>query len=274
MIWWALEVRGAGADRERVAWWLVRETGQAVEERPDGVVVGFFTDRAAAEALASGVSAECRSALAQVVAVPDVDWSSEWKRGLGPRRVGRLTITPSWISAPADPFTIVIDPETAFGTGEHGSTRAALALLDRLMPAGARVLDLGSGSGILAMAAVRLGARSALGIEIDEDTLVIAEQNAARNGLADRVRFVIGDAAVLAPLAGPADVVLSNILRVVNLTLLEPIRAALAPGGLAIFAGMETPEAATFRTALDRHGYTVIDDVVDADWWAVAGRPA
>ena len=230
MTWWAIEVHGAGADRERVASWLVRETGQAAEERPDGVVVGFATDQPAAQALADAVPSECESASAEVVRVPDIDWSSEWKRGLGARRIGRLTVTPSWIAHDLDPFTIVIDPETAFGTGEHGSTRAALALLDRWMPAGAQVLDLGSGSGILAVAAVRLGAKAALGIEIDEETLPIAEENAVRNGVADQVRFVTGDAALLAPLAGPADVIVSNILRVVNLTLLDPIRAALVPG--------------------------------------------
>jgi ribosomal protein L11 methyltransferase len=169
-----------------------------------------------------------------------VDWSTRWRDGLGARRFGRLTVVPSWVPhESADGPVVVLDPESAFGSGEHGSTRAALALLERHLRSGDRVLDLGSGSGILAIAAVKLGASRAVGIENDAEAIPVARRNAERNTTSGAVAFLEGDAGDLAPLLGPADLLLSNILRTVNTTLLPAIVAALRPGGLAIFSGME-----------------------------------
>jgi ribosomal protein L11 methyltransferase len=169
---------------------------------------------------------------------------------------------------------VVLDPESAFGSGEHGSTRAALTLLERHLRSGDRVLDLGSGSGILAIAAAKLGAASAVGIENDAEASPVAWRNAERNGVVKAVDFVEGDAGDLAPLLGPADLLLSNILRTVNTMLLPAVVAALRPGGLALFSGMEETEAAAFRPVLAAGGLTVRDEAVDAGWWAVAAtRP-
>ena len=196
-----------------------------------------------------------------------------WREGLGPRTIGRLTVTPSWaVPGDAGPATVVIDPATAFGTGEHGSTRIALIFLERYLRPGSRVLDLGSGSGILAIAAVKLGASRATGIEVDPEVEAIAAANVARNGVQARVTCLTGDAAALAPLLAPADVILSNILRNVNETLLPAIRSALAPEGLAIFAGMERPERPLFLSALARAGFLVADEATDGEWWGVAAR--
>src|SRR5918998_6444283 len=175
----------------------------------------------------------------------DVRTAPERRDGLSPRRFGRLTVVPSWLpeAASSDDHTVVLDPETAFGSGEHGSTRAALTLLEQLLQSGHRVLDLGSGSGILAIAAVKLGAARAIGIEIDPEANEVATRNAERNGVSGRVKFLEGDAGVLAPLAGPAEVILSNILRAANTALLPTIPGTLAAGGVAIFSGMERDEA-------------------------------
>ncbi len=114
---------------------------------------------------------------------PDQDWEREWRRGLEPRRVAGLRIRPSWCEPRREP-ELVIDPEQAFGTGEHATTRLALALaLESLRP-GDRVLDFGTGSGILALAALRLGARRAFGLDVDPVACRCARANAARNGLA------------------------------------------------------------------------------------------
>jgi ribosomal protein L11 methyltransferase len=201
-----------------------------------------------------------------------VDWSTRWRDGLGARRFGRLTVVPSWIAGPASSRepVVVLDPETAFGSGEHGSTRAALALLERHVRPADRVLDLGSGSGILAIAAVKLGAASAVGIENDPEANPIAWRNAKRNGVVGPVQFLEGDAGDLASLLGPADLLLSNILRTVNTALLPAIVSALRPGGLGVFSGMEETEAVLFRPALAAHGLEVRDEVVDSGWWAVA----
>jgi len=273
MSWCAVDVRSPGDSRDAVASWLVGRTGQAVEERDDGTLVGFSETEAAAQQLLGELHARFGASVdGRARALPEVDWSARWRDGLAPRSIGRLTVTPSWLATAAAPETrIVIDPESAFGTGEHGSTRSALALLERHLQPGDRVVDLGSGSGILAIAAAKLGALQATGVELDEEADPVATANARRNGVADRVRFITGDAAALAPLLGPADIVLSNILRSVNLILLPAIRLSLRPGGLAIFAGMELPEREQFLPALAQ-GFAPVDEAVDDGWWAIAAR--
>lgn len=277
MTWWAIDVRPAADRREQVGAWLVARTGQAVEERDDGTLVTFAPDEAAAAALVAELGrAEPTAPAASRRPLEPVDWTLRWRDGLGPRSFGRLTVVPSWEAGvdASDPSTVVLDPETAFGSGEHGSTRAALTLLERHLRAGDRVLDLGSGSGILAIAAAKLGASRAIGIENDVDATPVARRNAERNGVTHLVEFVDGDAADVAPLLGPADLLLSNILRIVNSQLLPSIVAALRPGGLAIFSGMEEAEASEFHPSLAAVKLEARDEVTDTGWWAVAAsRP-
>jgi ribosomal protein L11 methyltransferase len=275
MSWWAIDVRTAPECRDGLTAWLVARTGQAVEEQDDGTLVTFAPDEASAEALVSELEgAADGSAHTARRRLDPVDWSVGWRHGLSPRRFGLLTVVPSWLpeAASSDDHTVVLDPETAFGSGEHGSTRAALTLLERLVRPEQRVLDLGSGSGILAIAAVKLGAARAIGIEIDTEANEVASRNAERNGVLGRVQFLDGDADVLAALAGPAEVILSNILRTANTALLPAISAALAPGGIAIFSGMESDEAPEFLRALETAGFEPIQETVDAGWWAVAAK--
>jgi ribosomal protein L11 methyltransferase len=202
------------------------------------------------------------------------DWATRWRDGLGTRRIGRLVIAPSWIQPEVAPTErrVVIDPEGAFGSGEHGSTRAALRLLERHLRPGEELLDLGTGSGILAIAAALAGAGRSVGIDHDPDAIGVAEGNARRNGVDDRVVFVCGDARDLSPLLGPADVIASNILQTINSALLPTIRRALLPAGRAIFSGMEQEEAEEFRVLLNREAFDPIDEDCDAGWWAVAAR--
>jgi ribosomal protein L11 methyltransferase len=277
MTWWAIAVRPEPALRERVGAWLVARTGQAVEERGDGTLITFAETEGAADELMAALAVAGEGAVEAARRPLDaVDWTTRWRDGLGPRRFGRLTVVPSWVELPAstDGPTVVLDPESAFGSGEHGSTRAALTLLERHLRPGDRVLDLGSGSGILAIAAAKLGAAGAVGIESDAETGPVARRNAERNGVGNAVHFIEGDAGDLAPLLGPADLLLSNILRTVNTMLLPAIVAALRPGGLAVFSGMEETESAAFRPLLAAAGLTIRDEVVDEAWWAVAAaRP-
>jgi ribosomal protein L11 methyltransferase len=273
MNWWAIDVRTPAGRRDSVGAWLVARTGQAVEERDDGTLVAFAPDEAAAAELVEELAREVAGPVEMAPRpVEFTDWSTRWREGLGPRTLGKITVIPSWLpeASEPDPLTIVLDPETAFGSGEHGSTRAALTLLSRLLRAGDDVIDLGSGSGILAIAAIKLGAARAVGIEIDPEANEVAARNAARNGVSDRVEFLEGDAAILAPLVGPADVLLSNILRAVNTALLPVIGSALRPGGIAIFSGMEHAEAEEFRSALTGAGFSPIQEALDAGWWGIA----
>ena len=287
---WAIDVTVPGAERESVAALLVQATGQAIEERDDGVLVGWAGDEAGAEKVRSAMCEVRGVSGAAIRALPAIDWTTEWKKGLAPRTIGRVIVTPSWIPQTPGPDQVVVtvDPETAFGSGEHGSTRGALLLLDRALQnpaslAGARdmlrtphfaprVLDLGSGSGILAIAAAKLGAQRAVAIEFDAEANPVAERNVERNGVGDRVVILEGDAGELAPLGAPADIVVSNILRNVNVTLLPAIKRAMAPGAVAIFAGMEEPEEMLFRPSLQSQGFTVVDEVRDAGWWSCTAR--
>ena len=272
MTWWAIDVQASPGRREALAAWLVAHTGQAVEERDDGTLVSVVADAGAADALLGSLTEQGSDVRASRRELDSIDWSTRWRDGLAPRSFGHLTVVPSWVAYRAKPgeSVIVLDPETAFGSGEHGSTRAALQLSVELVCTGDSVLDLGSGSGILSIAAARLGASRAVGIELDGEAILIAERNADRNQVTDRVSFVVGDARLLVPLVGPADLVIANILRTVNVELLPAIRDALEPGGKAIFSGMEEGEAALFRPALADAGFREIRTAVDAGWWVVA----
>ena len=273
MTWWAIHVVPDAERRDAVGQWLVNATGAAVAERGDGSLAGAAPSSEHASRIVAMLQQEF-GLPASLAELPDADWSVRWRDGIEPRRIGRLLIVPTWLrdAEPEIAARVVIDPENAFGSGEHGSTRGALALLERHVRPGMRVVDLGSGSGILSIAAVVLGAHSAIGVECDAEAVAVAERNADSNSVKDRVNFLTGDAATLAPVAGPADLVLSNILRTVNVTLLPAIRQAVAPGGSAIFAGMEETESELFRGPLREAGFSVIDEGRDAGWWSVAAR--
>ncbi|TMB55509.1 MAG: methyltransferase, partial [Chloroflexi bacterium] len=118
--------------------------------------------------------------------VDDVDWAEAWKDGYAPQRIGRVVIVPSWLSEPigADEVELRLDPGMAFGTGLHPSTRGCLTLLQRVSPMPSRILDVGSGSGILALAALRLGADRAVCLDTDPVAVEATRANAAANGLA------------------------------------------------------------------------------------------
>lgn len=272
MTWFAIEVRPEPAQRDAVAAWLVSRTGQAVEERADGTLVSFALDVAGAAELESALVRDHGVMAFERRELPEVDWSTAWRAGLGVRQVGRFDIVPTWIAHRPEPDRLVItlDPEMAFGSGEHGSTRGALLLLQQHLRPGDRVLDLGSGSAILAIAAAMLGASRVAGVELDAEAIPASLQNVERNGVARSVRIVEGDASAMTPLLAPADLIVSNILRLVNQTLLGVIHDALVPGGRAIFSGMESGEADLFREPLSAHGFTVLEDVVDENWWSVA----
>ena len=270
--WWRVTIACDPDQSDAIAAALVAATGNGVEEPAVGTVCTTVDSEAGANGLLRDLVEQFRHVQGAIVATDPVDWSTRWRDGIVTRTFGRLVLTPSWLPVqPIDAQVVVsIDPESAFGSGEHGSTRGALTLLERHLRRGHRMLDLGSGSGILAIAAAKLGGRSAIGIEVDEESMPIAEENARKNGVAGAVTFLWGDARDLAPLAGPADLICANILRSVNTILMPSILEALAPTGTAIFAGMEEIEEALFRPVLAAHGLDAIDDVRDAGWWSVA----
>jgi ribosomal protein L11 methyltransferase len=198
-----------------------------------------------------------------------------WRTQLRAHTVGLLTVTPPWLAAPFLPErTIVIDPAMAFGTGDHATTRGVLGLMQDVVRAGDVVADLGSGSGVLAIAAAKLGAARVAAIESDPDAIGNAEENVAANDVAGRVVVIEGDATVLLPLVAPVRVVLANIISAVIRDLLPVVKESLTADGIAIFSGMLVAEAEAMRAAFEAAGFVVRADVAEGEWWSCTVHPA
>ena len=153
-----------------------------VEEREAEMLAYFRPDQAGAASLRALADPGRRISVSGPELVPDADWEREWRSGLAPRLVAGLWIRPSFCASAGEP-ELVIDPQQAFGSGEHASTRLALGLLLETLRPGESVLDVGTGSGILALAALRVGAASAIGFDTDPIAIVNAVENRARNCL-------------------------------------------------------------------------------------------
>lgn len=205
---------------------------------------------------------------------PNEDWEREWRRGLQPRAVtDRIVVKPSWTGWDAAPGQVVIDidPQMAFGTGEHATTRGCLRLLDGAITEGDRVLDVGSGSGILSIAAARLGASRVVAVEYDEDANINARENLERNDTVQRVALVpaMADAELIARLA-PFDLIIANILSSVIRPLLPAFRAALeesAHGRLIVSGILQTEHEDVVRDA-EAAGFRVAHVDAEEEWWS------
>jgi ribosomal protein L11 methyltransferase len=202
----------------------------------------------------------------------DEDWAAAWKRGLQPRKVTRrVVVKPTWTEwAPAPTEVVIdIDPQMAFGTGEHATTRGCIRLLDGAIREGDRVLDVGSGSGILAIAAARLGAAEVVAVEYDPDANLNARENLELNSVSDRVRILerLADAALIRDLA-PFDLILANILSGVIRPLLPAFAASLREEGRLIVSGILRSEHAEVVAAAERAGFRISRVDEEEEWWS------
>jgi ribosomal protein L11 methyltransferase len=234
-------------------------------------LTALFPAGADGAALAAALGSELGVPAADITVerVEDRPWEREWLRDFRPMRFGRrLWICPGGQAAP-DPGAIVLelDPGLAFGTGTHPTTAACLAWLDGADLAGRSVLDYGCGSGVLALAALRLGCVSAVAVDIDPQALLATRENAARNGLAARLE--VGPAAGLQ--GGPWDVVLANILAG-PLTQLAPMLAGhTRAGGDIVLAGMLDAQAGDVAAAY-RPWFDMRMHAAREGWTVLAGR--
>lgn len=238
--------------------WLSAEAWAAgvagVEERADGrgTSLVLYATATAAPAVraaleASGPVRAGRARLGPTRAVPEVDWSEEWKRGLTALEIGgRLVVRPSFVAPPAGAvggLELVIDPGQAFGTGHHASTRLALeCLVDArsVFDPAQRVLDVGTGTGVLALAALRLGAGRALGLDLDPLSPPDARRWARVNGLDARCDWLLGPVDCVA--GARFDWVLANLLRREMEPIAPSLAAAVAPGGWLVLSGLLADE--------------------------------
>jgi ribosomal protein L11 methyltransferase len=169
---------------------------------------------------------------------------------------------------------IIVDPEMAFGTGEHATTRGALRFLEECIRPGDRVLDVGTGSGILAIGAALLGAKSIIAVDLDPDALLNARDNIVRNQVAQAVTLEerAVDRQYLESIGEPFDVIVANVLSIVLLPLLPAFFASLHARGFLILGGILEFEADDVLDACSAAGFQIISEDLEEEWWGVLLR--
>jgi ribosomal protein L11 methyltransferase len=229
-------------------------------------VVAFFTLRDDAERAAGAIGR------AGVVAeILDQDWSESWKRDLAAFAIGRIFVRPSWIAAAPAPgaVEVVLDPGMAFGTGTHPTTALCLSAMDRLLSDSpcVHVLDVGTGSGLLAIAAAKLGAARVVATDVDPVALRVAEENARRNGVAPEL-------ATPDAVSGSFGIIVANILANTLVALAPELAARLEPGGTLLLSGILADQEAEVRAAYVAQGLSPQRplDARDGEWRLVAMR--
>jgi ribosomal protein L11 methyltransferase len=268
--WWQVVVAAPGEATEGVVnfLWEQGAVGVVEEESPAAApaVRAFFPGTADAGELARRVRDYVSGLRAVGFPVPldpvvsalvDPGWATAWREHFRPRPVGRtLLIAPPWdpVQAPGRQ-TIVIDPGRAFGTGQHATTAGCLERLEAALTGAppARALDIGTGSGILAIAAARLGVPEVLAVDDDPDAVENARVNAGRNGVGDRVRCLLADVAHLD--TGAAPLVIANLLAPLHRRLAARYAALVTPGGRLILGGILDGEADDVEAHVARRGF-------------------
>ncbi|MES2211236.1 MAG: 50S ribosomal protein L11 methyltransferase [Chloroflexota bacterium] len=208
--------------------------------------------------------------------VDEADWADAWKAHFPVLRVGsRLVIRPTWRRHRRSPGDLVLalDPGMAFGTGLHPTTRLCLAAIERAADRGevegARVLDVGCGSGILAIAAARLGAVRVLAVDIDPIAVEATLANARRNRLARRIEARAGSLPTGEP---PHDLILANLIAGVLMALAEQLSGELRPGGVLLASGIFADREAEVDEAFGAAGLATFERTIEGDWVALAAR--
>lgn len=197
------------------------------------------------------------------------DWANEWKQYFHVTHVGEsLVIKPSWeeYTPKEGEHVIKIDPGMAFGTGTHHTTNMCMARLEKVLPANAEVFDVGTGSGILAIAAALLGAKSVKAVDIDAVAVRVARENIADNGLEDKIEVKEGD--LLRGTEGQADVIIANIIADIIIMLLKDIPGKLKDDGIFLASGIISDRRADVEAAAAEVGMKV-DHVDEKGGWVV-----
>lgn len=205
--------------------------------------------------------------------VAEQDWTESWKAAFKPLRLGEhIVIKPSWESVDIQPgdHVIEIDPGMAFGTGTHETTGMCVKLVEKYVKPGDRAIDIGTGTGILAIAAAHMGAKPVLATDLDAVAARVAAENVRINGFSDVIDVRCGD--LLDVVQETGDVVIANIIADVIILLAAPVRERIADGGVFICSGISVERRDDVLKALNDARYDVLDVLTEGEWCAMAAR--
>ncbi len=205
--------------------------------------------------------------------VHEQDWAENWKKYYKPFRAGtKLVIKPSWepYEEKEGDLVLELDPGMAFGTGTHETTFMCMEQLEKYVTPGCKTIDVGCGSGILGLAAAKLGAADVLAIDLDELAVKVAKENTEKNGLSDKVRVVHGD--LLEKADEMADVIVANIIADVICFLCGPAKKHLLEGGTFICSGIIREREEDVQNALAAAGYVVCNRLAKGEWVCLAAK--
>ena len=203
--------------------------------------------------------------------VDDGDWKDNWKQFYKPMEIGdRLVVTPAWEQVESNKLILKIDPGMAFGTGSHETTSLCLEYLQEIDLTNKSVLDVGCGSGILSQGAVLLGAKNAVGCDIDEAAVTAAKNNAALNEISAKVEYFKGD--LLDSVSGKFEIVVANIVADIVMALTDDIGKVICDNGIFISSGIIVERVPEVVTHIEQRGFEILEIRQKRGWAAVKAR--
>ena len=224
--------------------------------------LAFLKERLTAENIPFSCGAE---------GVNDADWSENWKKYFHATEIGdKLAIVPSWeeYDNKENRKILHIDPGAAFGTGTHATTSLCLSMLENYVAEGSKMLDIGCGSGILSIASVLLGAETAVGVDIDAQSVKTAKENAELNNLSGKTEYIVGDLAD--KISGKYNVVCANIVADVVIRLLGDVRTFMEENAVLLVSGIIDTRENDVLAAAEKHGFKVKEKQYKDNWCAFA----
>jgi len=258
-------LRAAGADGVSEEWRKGQTYVRGFWKDTPEEMAATATARTITRLVDAGVLEE--AAPVTVATMEDQDWLEGWKQYFSPLEISpRLAVVPSWEEFTPKPgqAVLTLDPGMAFGTGTHGTTFTCLQALATYLQSGMRVCDIGTGSGILSIAAVKLGAGQVIATDNDDLAVRVARENAALNGVEAQIDFRVSD--LLVGVDGPFNLVLANILAPVILRLIPDLPSILPTGAHFISSGYITSQEEEIRTALETAGHAILTRYEREDW--------
>lgn len=205
--------------------------------------------------------------------IAEQNWNEEWEKTIQPIEIGeRLVIKPSWAAYEnkAGRIIIHIDPKMSFGTGYHETTRLTLQLLERYITPRCTLFDAGTGTGVLAIAGIKLGASAAVGVDIDEWSIINAQENVLANEVSENIE--ISDTPVERFTVKQFDIITANLTLNTNSELLPQFVRLLAPKGTLLLSGLLVTDRTAMRAKLQEDHFDVIEELTEHEWIAIAAK--